>query len=412
MNIFFCNTIQILISACLIADLWVRKVKALFTSTSNYLLIPVLSLFLYSCGEDDKVPAGRITGEGTGYARGFDIEVMDGHTMLTAYNPWQGASNVQLRYILVDDKKNIENITPLPEAGDKIIRTPVKSVICLSTTHIAMLDLIGETGAITAVSGGDYIYNPDIRKRLENGELTDIGYDMNLNYERILELGPDIILAYGVGAEAKAWLNRLMELGITVVLIGEYLEDTPLAQAEWVKFVAHLFDKQDLATEKFREIEKDYLELSELSKSAKERPVVMSGLPWRNSWFVPGGNSNFATLISDAGGRYLWEDDPGRENFPVDIENVIDRGSIADYWINTGTALTPADIVNTDPRLSELRPFVLDNLFNNNARLSSRGGNDYWESGTVNPHIVLRDLIHIIHPELLDGHQPVYYRKL
>ena len=37
--------------------------------------------------------------------------------------------------------------------------------------------------------------------------------------------------------------------------------------------------------------------------------------------------------------------------------------------------------------------------------------NDYWESAVVNPDIVLRDLIKIFHPELVE--EPfVYYKQL
>lgn len=343
------------------------------------------------------------------YARGFDVEKKENYRILKVYNPWQGARNVLFRYVLAGHDQDI----PASRVEETVIRTPVSSVVCMSTTHIAMIDFIGETEKISAVSGSENIYNPVLQNRAEQGNLPDIGYDMNLNYELLLELNPDIILAYGVGAEAGAWLNRLRDIGMTVVMIGEYLEGSPLAQAEWVKFIAHLFDRQEYASDKFSKIEKEYNQLVKLaSQTGDSLPVIMSGLPWRNSWFVPGGNSHFAALIDDAGGKYLWDDNNGRENFPADIENVIDRSAEAGYWINAGTALSMADIENTDPRLALLRPFRLDNVYNNNARLNKRGGNDYWESGTVNPHLILKDLIHILHPELVPGHKPVYYRKL
>jgi iron complex transport system substrate-binding protein len=43
----------------------------------------------------------------------------------------------------------------------------------------------------------------------------------------------------------------------------------------------------------------------------------------------------------------------------------------------------------------------------------SRGiANDYWESGIINPHVILADLINILHPELLPDHKLHYYRQL
>ncbi len=341
-------------------------------------------------------------------ARGFDVTEHDGYRVVNVYNPWQGARNEKLSYILAGRDAKLPGDLP----PGKVIRTPVRSVICLSTTHIAMLDAIGETESISAVSGTRLVYNSRLRQRIESGKVPDIGYDANLDYEKIVEINPDVILAYSVDAGSSAWLDRLTDLGLTVVMLGEYLETTPLAQAGWLKFVAHLFDKQKKASCILAETEKEYKRLASKAEDAGYRPVVISGLPWRNSWFVPGGRSHFASLVADAGGRYLWDSNRGRENFPVDIESVISRGREADYWINTGTARSAADIVDTDPRLKSLPPFIMSNIYNNNALLSIHGGNDYWESGIVSPHIILSDLISILHPSLMPDHELVYYRKL
>lgn len=345
---------------------------------------------------------------GTEYARGFEAEEHENHTVLRVFDPWQGARNLTFEYILAGHDAE------LPDSlhGTMIIRTPVRSVICLSTTHIAMIDFIGETGRIAAVSGGSYIYNKEIRSRVTGGDIPDIGYDMNLNYELILQINPDVIFAYGVGAETRTYVSRLQGLGIKVVMIGEYLESSPLAQAEWVRFISRFFNRENLASEKFSEIAEEYNRLSEAALTRDHRPVVMTGLPWRESWFVPGGNSLMATLIADAGGRYLWENRRGRENFPVDLETVFTAASGADIWINTGTATSLKEIENTDTRLTLLPPFRNNSVYNNNARLNESGGNDFWESGIVNPHLVLGDLIEIIHPGLQEFHQWSYYRKL
>ena len=51
-------------------------------------------------------------------------------------------------------------------------------------------------------------------------------------------------------------------------------------------------------------------------------------------------------------------------------------------------------------------------MFNNNRRTNGIGGNDYWESGITNPHLVLADLIKIFHPDLLPDHDLYYYHPL
>jgi iron complex transport system substrate-binding protein len=379
--------------------------------TLNYIFPVFILFFLMSCKQSDN---GFFSGnkknfdDGIIHATGFEIEEFENYRILRVFNPWQGAVNQTFEYILAGHQAELPD--SLPETS--VIRTPVNSVICLSTTHIAMLDFIGETEKITAVSGSQYIYNNNIRKRINGGELPDIGYDLNLDYELILGLKPEIIFAYGVGAETGSYVGRLQSLGIQVVLIGEYLEQSPLAQAEWVKFFAHFFDMVDLAEEKFAKIEKEYNLLTEMTTGLERRPLVLTGLPWRESWFVPGGSSLLAVLISDAGGEYLFGSNKGRENFPVDLEKVFSMSTGAEYWINTGTALSMKDIEKTDPRLAGLTPFRNDSVYNNNARTSHAGGNDFWESGVVNPHLVLKDLIKILHPEILETHELIYYHKL
>jgi iron complex transport system substrate-binding protein len=378
----------------------------------RYLFHALFLLAAISCtGDGNPAPSFSPSNNQIKHARGFDIIDYEDFTFLAVHNPWQGAGNITLRYVLARHDADT-GLLPPEWSGVPVIRVPVRSVICLSTTHLAMLDFIGETGSVAAVPGGDYIFHEGVRDRLGSGELQGIGYDMNLDYERILEIDPDVILAYGVDTEATASLDRLRNLGINVVMIGEYLEGTPLAQAEWVKFIACLFEKQQLASEKFSMIEKEYIDLTRLSSTLENKPVVMSGLPWRGSWFVPGGHSNFARLIADAGGRYLWEDNRARGNFPIDLEKVIEQAVFAEYWINPGAAFSLADIENTDKRLARLRPYRNRSVFNNNARLNPSGGNDYWESGIVSPHLILKDLIHILHPSVLPEHEPFYFRQL
>ena len=61
--------------------------------------------------------------------------------------------------------------------------------------------------------------------------------------------------------------------------------------------------------------------------------------------------------------------------------------------------------------LTDTRCFKNGEVYNNNARTNTAGGNDYYESAVVNPDIVLRDLVKIFHPELVQE-ECVYYKQL
>ena len=50
-------------------------------------------------------------------------------------------------------------------------------------------------------------------------------------------------------------------------------------------------------------------------------------------------------------------------------------------------------------------------VYNNTLRTTPSGGNDFYESAVVNPDLLLRDLVKIFHPELIEE-DFVYYKKL
>ena len=81
------------------------------------------------------------------YAKGFRIVEFPGYTMLNVHNPWQGAENISFTYYLV----NSENDIPEELNGKTVIRTPVKRIVCLSTTHIALLEFVDEISSLVGM---------------------------------------------------------------------------------------------------------------------------------------------------------------------------------------------------------------------------------------------------------------------
>jgi iron complex transport system substrate-binding protein len=341
-------------------------------------------------------------------ARGFTREKHGDITLLTVSNPWQGAENVVYRYALCPKGKEI----PTEYSKYTVIDTPVERVICLSTTHVAMLSALGKESSIKALSSAAFVSDTIIRKAIDAGQVVDIGYDQGLNYEKIISLKPDVIFAYGVGEEAASSMVRLASLGQKVVFNAEYLERTALGKAEWIKFMAAFYDCEEQAVRKFDAIRDEYESLRNLVKSSDRHPKILCGLPWQGIWHIPGGETWMAAMIADAGGQYLWKDNPSHESIPINIETIVHQGGTADFWINTGAARTLAEIRSVDERLPLIKPFQAGAVYNNDARVGAGGGNDFFESGVVNPHIILKDMIKIFHPDLLPGYLLHYYVKL
>ncbi len=371
----------------------------------------ILLFFLLSCQTPQKKNTEEnleIHSLNVKYAQGFSIEYYDHYKLLTIHNPWQGAEEIQYRYALVRNEKiNI----PIPKDAKKIV-IPLQKVICLSTSHIAFLDILDEIHSIEGVSGTKFVNNKELLDKIHQNKIVDVGYENHLNYELIAGMNPDVVITYGVGSEVSSYNQKLNDLGIETIIIPEYLETHPLGKLEWIKFIAALYDKKNEAEEYFQQIENEYNHLGELVVSVKRKPKVLFGLPWKDTWYVPGGNSFLAKMVFDAGGEYIWRKNNSRESIPLDIEHVFVEANNADVWLNTGTVKHKHEIVKIDDRFKEFTPFWRSRIYNNNQQENEWGGNDYWEKGTVEPNIILKDLIKIFHPELLPNHTLVYYRSI
>ncbi|HAH24139.1 MAG TPA: ABC transporter substrate-binding protein [Prolixibacteraceae bacterium] len=369
-------------------------------------LLPFLLLIgFYSC---DNQPHSKARAKFNQFAQGFHILQMGEITRLDVFNPWENARNFTYSYYLVP--KSI----PIPDSlsGRQIIRTPVEKVVVLSTTHIGFIEKLGFESSIVGVSGKDFVTNPIIRQGIDQGRVHDVGYDQNLNYELLLQMKPDLVMAYGIGSDVAAHLSKMKDLNIPVVINAEYLEETPLGRAEWLVFTGSFYNQTEQAQKVFQKVVMEYDSLKGLVSSTSRQPIVLTGLPYKDNWWVPGGKSYMANLIADAGGDYLWKDNTSRESFVVSLENAIVKATQADLWINTGQTNSIQEILDSDERFKIIPSLQKKLVYNDNKQMNPTGGNEVWETGSANPQYLLHDLIHIFHPEIKPDGTFHYYQKL
>ncbi|MFT0263550.1 ABC transporter substrate-binding protein [Bacteroides faecis] len=338
------------------------------------------------------------------YASGFKILGAENvqSTLIQVFNPWQGAKDVEMSYFI---SRNGEQ-APAGFTGPTI-PAGAKQIVCMSSSYIAMLDALGQADRIVAVSGIDYVSNPYIIAHKDS--IKDMGPEMN--YELLLGLKPDVVLLYGIGDAQTAVTDKLKELSIPYMYVGEYLEESPLGKAEWMVALSELTDSREKGIEIFSEIPKRYQTLKDLTASVEQRPTVMFNTPWNDSWIMPSTKSYMAQLVNDAGADYIYKENTSNSSAPIGLETAYGLIQKADYWINVGMASTLDELKAVNPKFTDAKSVREKTAYNNNLRLTATGGNEYWESAVVRPDIVLRDLIHIFHPELVSD-SLYYYRHL
>jgi iron complex transport system substrate-binding protein len=367
-----------------------------------------VTVLLCSCRHGGNTPSAPDASASVAVSR-MALEEKDGYTRLTIRDPWQNSSGTELVWYLLDHGAVIpEGITE-----EQVIRVPVRRMICMSTTHIAMLRALGATDLLVGISGPDLVYDSLILEAFNRGKIVDIGYEGNLNNELIVTLRPDLLMAYGVAAPTQGNTGRLSSMGVKVLYNADYLEEHPLARYEWIRLFGLLTGREALADSLFREVSASYMELRDNVRAhVKDKPEVLLGAPWEDVWYVSPANSYTGRLIEDAGGHYLYSDLSEEHSVPFSVEAVFERATEADIWLNPGTAESLADISAADHRMTRLPVCKQGSVWNNRKRMTARGGNDYWESAVVRPDLLLKDFVSIIHPELLPEHRQYYYMRL
>jgi iron complex transport system substrate-binding protein len=376
----------------------------------RYITLSFAFLILFACGKkSDSVTS--ISGDtlviNLKYAEGFKVSQIGNIKLVEVTYPYQGATS-GYRYLLIPKNEQV----PPHDAKTKVIRVPIETIVCTSTTHIPLLDYLDETDKLVGFPTTDYISSEKMRKRIDGGKVEELGVDKGLNMEKLAMLKPSMVMGYTMTGDYGQY-KKMEDLGIGVVMNAEYLEKHPLGRAEWIKYMALFLNKEQLADSVFNAIEKNYNEtLSKVDVTAANRPTVVSGIVYGDAWFLPGGQNYAAKLLKDAGCEYLWEKDPSNGYLELSFEAVYQRAHDADLWIGVATMKSLNDLKNADERYTRFKPFKEKQVYTYDARKGAKGGSEFLELGYLRPDLILQDLVKISHPKVLPEHELFFHKKL
>jgi iron complex transport system substrate-binding protein len=341
------------------------------------------------------------------HARGFSIRYAGGRKVVDVVDPF-GPVPDTARYVLVPRGK------PRPDGaeGATVVEIPIRTLVCQSTTHLGLTGFLEAHDRIVGLADTGRVLNEDVKARIRSGSIREVGRNQALSAELVLSLSPDLLMTVGFPGRDIGPLRTLVASGIPVITNSEWMEPTPLGRAEWVKLLAAFLDMDEWAEAKFAEVEKEYEEIRRLAAAAGSRPRVFAGIGRKGTWTVPGGRSYVAALLRDAGGEYPWADDTSSGSRHLGFESVYQAARDADCWVNAGWAGSLRDLIDEDRRLGDFRAVRAGRVFNNTKRMGVNGSNEYWETGLINPHLLLADFVRILHPSLLPAGEFAYTRRL
>lgn len=369
-------------------------------------------LLLVACGgkKNAKVSGGETLHDSAAlvkpqYAKGFTVRYLEnGIRLVDVEDPQKDEDKMPVSYqfALVEKGSDAE----VPEGYTKV-EVPVERTIVMTMLQLSNFTALKAHDIVKGITGTKNLFNKDIRKRVKDGSIVKIGMEGNFDTELILAANPEVIF---ISPFKRGGYDAIKETGITLIPHLGYKELNPLGQAEWVKFVGLFIGKEKEANDLFRGIEQRYNEAKALAADAKTRPTVFSGEMHGGNWYAVGGKNFLAQLFRDAGADYVVKnEDTGGSN--IEFEQMYAMAANADYWriLNSYPDTFSYDALKaSEPRNDLFKAFREKHVIYCNMKQTA-----YYETTPVEPDVLLKDLLAIFHPELVEkDYKPKYYQLL
>ena len=344
------------------------------------------------------------------HAHGFTLEKLEsGLTIIKLTSPWPNAE-AEFRYALIP-KDKMAVMTLNKDEYDAIVAVPVERMVVTSTTHIAALEALGVLDKLVGFPDTKYISSEVARKRINEGQIKELGNNEAINTEMVIELNPEVLVGFSIDNQNKAY-ETLVRSNIPVVYNGDWTEQTPLGKAEWIKFFAPFFGLEIEAENIFEEIEGSYEATKAMALKADTKPTILSGALYKDVWYLPGGNSWAATFLSDANVDYLWKETTETGSLSLSIESVLSKGQKADFWISPAQFTSYQGLREANQHYLQFKAFKKKRVYTFAKTKGETEGILYYELAPQRPDLVLKDLIHIFHPQILPEHQLFFFKPL
>ena len=379
-----------------------------------------LVLLLTACrgGQSPRTQAGGDTLHFQ-YATLLSVVRYDGYTEVKVKNPWKPGTILH-QYTLVPSDSTLflrpsgsKRAEPgrtlhssLPEGT--LVRTPLRRSMVFTTVHCAMLLSLDTQESIAGVADLKYIKIPWIHEQVALGRIADVGEGMSPVIEKIIDVRPDAILLSPV--ENSGGYGRLEEIDIPLIECAEYMEPTPLARAEWLRFYGLIYGCQQRADSLFQVVADNYRSLRTFAHQQHATKTALVDKVTGSVWYVPGGRSTIGQMIADANGRYPWASDDHSGSVSLPFEAVLERGGEADVWFFRYSGdhdITYQELAREHHGYDQFRAFRQHQAYGCNVERSN-----FYEETPFRPDWLLSDLIRILHPDLPNLPPLRYYKPL
>lgn len=372
--------------------------------TFLFLLPVVLSAVVFaSCG--GRSGSGEVQNDSVEfrYARLIHVYRHDGWLLALVDNPWK-KGEVLHRYVIVPKTGKV----PRDISGATVVRTPLQRSVVFTSVHCGLLDALGKLDAVKGICDFRYVMSGKVKKYVENGGARDVGSSVQPDIEKIIAENPDGVLVSPFSGGGG--YDKLKIAGLPLIECADYMEKSPLARAEWMRFYGLLYGCESVADSLFAVVEGNYKDLCGKAAITSSRPSLMCDLLQGNVWYVPGGESTVGRIFKDAGANYLFGDNSESGSIAMSPEQVLTKARNADFWVvrsGSNDDLTYDGLRKENAMYAAFKSWKEKKIFAcNTFKLP------YFDEEPFRPDFMLRDLVMILHPELGISQPPRYFSPI
>ena len=270
----------------------------------------------------------------THYASLLKMQSLDnGMTLCQIVNPWK-ADNALAQYLLLPETERSFDVGELEKIESiygkcVVVSTPLRRMALTSSCHGYLLSQLGALDNVAVYCDAEYVEYASTKEKIANSQIINGGSSLSPNIETILSQRCDAIW---ISPFENVTAGNIAALPLTIIHCADYMENSPLGRAEWMRFYGRLVGKGTEADSLFNVVEVRYNAIKEKTQE-RDSITIFAELPYQATWYVPGGNSTMGIMYRDAGYRYVWADDDHSGSLALSAEIVLEKAQYADCWV-------------------------------------------------------------------------------
>ncbi len=337
------------------------------------------------------------------YARLLTINKGKGYTLVSISNPWRAHATLH-RYALVPRDSAMPPSLP---SGATVVRVPLTKMCVSTAVHANLFMQIGAQSNMSSLCDTRYILTKPLQQLVANGTLADMGSSMNPNVEKMIKLQTDAVL---MSPFEGASYGLVEKTGIPIIECADYMETSAMGRAEWIKFYGLLVGREHEADSLYQHVKSEYLRLRQLASKATTRPKLLVDKVNAQTWYLPGGNSTYGSMYIDAKADYSVADSQTSGTQALSLETVMTTALDADVWIikyGQTEDLTYRSLADENQAYTKFKAYHDHRIYGCNTLYVP-----FYDEASFRPDLLMADVLSMLHPELMPGHQLRYYTPL